>query len=49
LNLTGGSYAIRDYDTPIKFTEKTIVKLTGTATANNTDVTGSFDIVLVAN
>lgn len=49
LNLTGNSYSQRDYKTPIPFTEKTIIKLSATASANNTDVVGSFDLILVAN
>jgi hypothetical protein len=49
LNLTGSSFDQRVYKTPLKFTEKTIVKLTGTATANNTSTSGSFDLILIAD
>jgi hypothetical protein len=47
LNLTGNSYQCREYETPLKFEAKSIVKLTGTASANNTDVVGGFDIILI--
>lgn len=49
LNLTGNSYDRYTPKYPLKVLEKGIVKLTGTATANNTDADGFFDLVIVAN
>lgn len=45
----GNTFGRRSFDTPLRLTEKTIVKLTATADANNSDACGSFDIILVAN
>lgn len=49
LNTTASSYVVKQYDTPMKFTEMTTVKLTGTASANNTDVAGNFDMIVIKN
>jgi hypothetical protein len=49
LNSTGTSQDDRDFKYPIKVLEKSIVKLTGTAGANNTDVSGFFDLVIIIN
>lgn len=45
----GSSFDVREYSTPLKFSAKTIVKLRGTATANNTACSGSFDMILIAD
>lgn len=51
VNLSGSasSFARREYAVPLKFTEKSIIKLVGVSDANNSDVVGSFDLILVAN
>ena len=51
INLTqaGTTFSRRLFDTPLKFTEKTIVKLTATSDTVNSDVIGNFDIILVGN
>ena len=49
LSASGTSYSTRDYALPLVITEKSIVKIVGTVTANNTEVHASFDIILVAN
>jgi hypothetical protein len=49
LTAAGQSTDVISYDTPLVITEKSIIKLTGTATANNTIVVGSFDLILVDN
>lgn len=49
LNITGTSNADYDYKYPLKILEKSIIKLTGTANTNNTDVSGYFDLVIIEN
>ena len=49
LNLTGSSYSKKEFYTPLKITEKSIIKLTGVASANNTEVHASFDLILIKN
>lgn len=49
LNLTGNSYDNYTPKYPLKVLEKGIVKLVGTVTANNTDVDGDFDLVIITN
>ena len=49
LNSAGSSFERVDYKVPLKFAAKTIVKLTCTATSNNTAVVGSFDGILVSD
>jgi len=46
---TGNTGFRRVYDTPLKFTEKTLIKLTATSDTINSDVVGNFDLILVAN
>lgn len=38
-----------EFKAPLKFTEKTIIKMTGTASANNTICRANFDLILVQN
>lgn len=51
LGLTVGGNSSQDYSfiVPMQVTEKSIIKLTGTATANNTVVSGGFDLILIDN
>jgi hypothetical protein len=49
LSSTGSSHEEVTYKIPLKFTEKTIVKLTCSAASNNTVALGSFDAILVTN
>lgn len=46
---SGSNFARRVYDTPLKFLEKTTLKLTATSDTVNSDVVGNFDLILVAN
>ena len=41
----GTTFARRTYDTPLKFTEKTIIKVTATSDTVNSDVVASFDLI----
>lgn len=43
----GSSYLERRYDVPRSIPAKTTIKMTATASANNTDVSAGFDIILV--
>lgn len=49
LNLTGSSYSKKEFYTPLKITEKSIIKMTGVANMNNTEVHASFDLILIKN
>lgn len=49
LNIDGTSAGVREFTTPLVFAEKTIIKLTATADTNNSNVTGAFDMILIAN
>lgn len=51
LTLTGGSVSANEmeYETPLKFAEKTLIRLRATSDANNTNVVASFDLYLVEN
>lgn len=46
---TGSSSVRHEFTPPLKFTEKTIVKLTGTASSNNSDVSADWDGLLIDN
>ena len=46
--LSGGtSFVDYRYDLPLVITEKSIIKLAAQASANNIDVSGGFDLVLI--
>lgn len=49
VNSTGSSSVQHEFTPPLKFTEKTIVKLTGTASSNNSDVSADWDGLLIDN
>lgn len=49
LNSTGSSSSSHKFEIPMVISEKSIVKLSGTATANNTSTTGGFDLILIDN
>ena len=49
LNSAASSSQRVDYKVPLKFTEKTIVKLSCSVASNNTIAVGSFDGILVTN
>lgn len=49
LNVASTSSDEHRFLVPMKITEKSIIKLSGTATANNTTVTGGFDFILIDN
>lgn len=49
VNATGSSSVQHEFMPPLKFTEKTIVKLTGTASSNNSDVSADWDGLLIDN
>lgn len=49
LRVDGSSFDVRSYKSPLKFTEKSIIKLTATSDAVNSNVVGAFDLILVAN
>jgi len=50
LNNSGSSFVQQDYEFPLIFTEKTIIKLTCVSVSNNnTSIEGSFDFYLIKN
>jgi len=49
LTLAGTSSDEHVFKYPLKVEEKGIIKLSGTATANNTSTTGGFDFILIDN
>lgn len=48
LSIAATSLGSRMYPVPLKFTEKTILKLRATSDTNNANVVGNFDLYLVA-
>lgn len=49
VNATGSSSVQHKFTPPLKFEQKTIVKLTGTASSNNSDVSADWDGLLIDN
>ena len=47
LDQAGASFAERNYYTPLKFTAKSIIKLRATSDSANSNVVGSFDLILI--
>ena len=45
----GNTQGFREYETPLQFAEKTLLRLRATSDANNVDVVGAFDLYLVTN
>lgn len=46
---SGTTNMLREYETPLHFTEKSLIRLRVTVDVNNVDVCGFFDMYLVAN
>jgi len=49
LNTAGSSAGVRDFKIPLSFAAKTIIKVTGTSDAPNSDTMAEFDLILVAD
>jgi hypothetical protein len=49
LQIGGASYLRHDFGIPLECTQKSILKVIASTTANNTDISAGFDLVLVNN
>jgi hypothetical protein len=49
LGINATCAALRTFDTPLVVSAKSIIKLTATSDTNNSNVVGSFDLILVAS